>query len=245
MLGKASARTARSASSSMKLGQARVHLRGNCRWRHSRTLLPKVTLPMSGHEGDGWRSFRPRRTCKNSLYRAAWVLEALERSDALTCANGCGVGCDTIHRVLDDATPCSHLQRDTGTPEAAGDAAIAREAATGRARHARSSRTWRGGDLRKGKWGPQWEIAPAHISGHPDYQVLLATAWSACVMGIELNDQTRRELPPAGPLAPPHLKCPRDDERKAALHPPARPPARHREGALRNNHPDEPGALHS
>ena len=57
----------------------------------------KVALPMAGHEGEGWIIVRPRRTYKNSLYRAARALEASERSSTLTCTKGG----DTIYRVLE------------------------------------------------------------------------------------------------------------------------------------------------
>ena len=60
----------------------------------------KVTLPMAGHEGEGWSIFRPRRTYKIVLYRAARALEAPERSSAVTYTKGC----DTIFRVLEDET---------------------------------------------------------------------------------------------------------------------------------------------
>ena len=60
----------------------------------------KVTLPMAGHEGQGWSIVRPRRTYKNALYRAARALEAPKRSSAVTYAKGC----DTIYRVLEDVT---------------------------------------------------------------------------------------------------------------------------------------------
>ena len=60
----------------------------------------KVTLPMAGHEGEGWSIGRPRRTYKNALHRAAQALEAPERSSAMMYAKGC----DTIYRVLEDVT---------------------------------------------------------------------------------------------------------------------------------------------
>ena len=60
----------------------------------------KVTLPMAGHEGEGWSIVRPRRTYKNALYRAARALEAPTRSSAVTYVKGC----DTIYRVLEDVT---------------------------------------------------------------------------------------------------------------------------------------------
>ena len=45
----------------------------------------KITLPMAGHEDEGWSIARPHRTYKNALYRAARALEAPERSSTVTC----------------------------------------------------------------------------------------------------------------------------------------------------------------